>query len=258
MDGGNPAEDGRDYSYSEDKPNWRSKEAPEGEFDSLDPKPREFKPRDENREQNFPRRERSDRGAFERREPRRDNEKSEFKSREFKPREFKPRDDSKPNFPRKDRSGDDSNFRREDKPTRENRFGKEERPERRKVEKIKLKPATRIEDRNEYLNPVKIISDPVFENPETEIAIPAIVPDAENTSRREPSKGNKFTEQRDSRIIRTRELRPRKAKPEESTPVKSKAMPEPKVSKPELKSEPKSEPKPKTPKGPVNYDDLED
>lgn len=65
---------------------------------------------------------------------------------------------------------------------------------------------------------------------------------------REPSKGNKFTEQRDYKIMRSRELRPRKAKPEESGPAKDKAKPEPKLSKPE----------PKAPKAPINYDDLED
>ncbi len=249
MEGENHAEDGRDYSYNEDKPNWRSKEAPEGEFDSLDPKPREFKPRDENREQSFPRRERSDRGAFEKREPRRESEKSEFKSREFKPREYKPRDEgSKPDFVRKDRSGAEGDFRHGDKPARENRFGKDERPERRKVEKIKLKPITRIEDRNEYLNPRKIISEPAIENPEIGNVVPVTAPETENTPQREPSKGNKFTELRDSRIMRTRELRPRKAKPEESEPVKAKARPEPKVPKPE----------PKPGRTPLNFDDLED
>jgi hypothetical protein len=68
------------------------------------------------------------------------------------------------------------------------------------------------------------------------------------TPEREPSKGNKFTEQRDYKIMRTRELRPRKPKPAESEPEKSKIKPEPESSKPE----------PKTPKAPINYDDLED
>ena len=76
----------------------------------------------------------------------------------------------------------------------------------------------------------------------------AVDPSVENTPQREPSKGNKFTEQRDYKIARTRELRPRKPKAEESATVKPETKPEPKSPKPE----------PKLPKPPVNYDDLED
>jgi hypothetical protein len=79
--------------------------------------------------------------------------------------------------------------------------------------------------------------------------IPVVpIPPADTAPEREPSKGNKFTEQRDYKIMRTRELRPRKPKPADSEAVKPKVKPEPESSKPE----------PKTSKAPINYDDLED
>jgi len=256
MDGENPDEDGRDYSKKEDKPDWRSKEAPEGEFDSLDPKPREakpreFKPRREYSERKSTRFESKESGSSEIRPRRRDNEsqESEYKSREFKPREYKPRDESGDTLfiPREKREFNKDD-RKSDRPARDDRYNKGERPERRKVEKVKLKPATRIEDRNEYLNPKKIITETEGESPDIEKMV--VVPETpvENTPQREPSKGNKFTEQRDYKILRTRELRPRKAKPEESEKEKPKAELEPKISRPE----------PKIPKSPINYDDLED
>jgi putative N6-adenine-specific DNA methylase len=256
MDGENPGEDGRDYSKKDDKPNWRSKEAPEGEFDSLDPKPREFKnkeftPRGERGERDAGNRERPGKGNFENRPTRRDDDdsKSEYKSREFKSREFKPRNENAASgfIPREKRefNADD---RKSDRPGRDSHFGKEDRPERRKVEKVKLKPATRIEDRNEYLNPKKYITETDVEKPDAEIIAPAPTRPVEESLQREPSKGNKFTEQRDYKIMPTRELRPRKAKTEESDTEKPKAKPEPKLAKPE----------PKTPKAPINYDDLED
>jgi hypothetical protein len=90
MDGENQGEDGRDYSKKEDRPDWRSKEAPEGDFDSLDPKPREFKarefkPRSEYSERKSTRFESKEGGDD--RPPRRerDSSGSEYKSREFKP-----------------------------------------------------------------------------------------------------------------------------------------------------------------------------
>jgi hypothetical protein len=70
----------------------------------------------------------------------------------------------------------------------------------------------------------------------------------ENKPLREPSKGNKFTEQRDNKIIRTRELRPRKPKPAEDETETNKAKPEPKPSRPS----------PPTHKKPIDYSDLED
>jgi len=259
MEGENPGEDSRDYSKKEDRPDWRSKDAPVGEFDSLDPKPREFKPREFKPRSDFSERksnrfESKDGGNNENRPPRRerDSSESEYKSREFKPREYKPRDENSDSvfIPREKRefSKDD---RKSDRPAREDRYGKGERPEHRKVEKIKLKPITRIEERDEYLHPKKIITDLTGEYPEVQQipvvpAVPVIPADA--ASQREPSKGNKFTEQRDYKIMRTRELRPRKAKPAESEPEKPKAKAEPRVSKPE----------PKSPKPPVNFDDLED
>ncbi len=256
MDGENPGEDGRDYSNREDKPNWRSKDAPEGEFDSLDPKPREskpreFKPRSEYSERKSSRFESKEGGNSENRPPRRDRDssESEYKSREFKPREYKPRDEnSDSGFIPREKKEFHNDDRRNDRPARDDRYSKNERPERRKVEKAKLKPATRIEDRNEYLNPRKIISEVSEENQEVEKVVIVPEPKDENILHREPSKGNKFTEQRDNKIMRTRELRPRKAKSGESEKEKPKAQPEPKLPKPE----------PKIPKAPVNYDDLED
>jgi hypothetical protein len=259
MEGENPAEDGRDYSKKEDKPDWRSKDAPEGDFDSLDPKPREFKarefkPRSEYSERKSTRFDSKDGGNTEQRQPRRerDSSDSEYKSKEFKPREYKPRDESSDAvfIPREKREFNNDD-RKSDRPARDDRYSKGDRPERRKVEKIKLKPITRIEERDEYLHPKKIITDvneeyPDFQNIPVIPAMPVLP--ADSAQEREPSKGNKFTEQRDYKIMRTRELRPRKAKPEESEPAKSKVKPEPKLSKPE----------PKAPKAPVNYDDLED
>jgi hypothetical protein len=259
MDGENPGEDGRDYSKKENKPDWRSKEAPEGEFDSLDPRPRifktrELKPRSEFSERKSVRYESKDGGNTENRQPRRerDSSDSEYKSREFKPREYKPREESGETvfIPREKREFNKDD-RKTDRPARDDRYNKGDRPERRKVEKIKLKPITRIEDREEYLHPKKIITDvnaeyPDFQNTPEIAAAPAVHADA--APEREPSKGNKFTAQRDYKIMRTRELRPRKAKPEEREPSKPKVKPEPKLSKPE----------PITPKAPINYDDLED
>ncbi len=264
MDGENTGEEGkadeRDYSNREDKPNWRSKDAPEGDFDALDPKPREFKsreikPRSEYSERKSTRFESKEGDNSGSRPPRRENDapKSEFKSREFKPREYKPRDESSESvfIPRKNREGV-SNSGENVRPARDDRYGKNERPERRKVEKIKLKPATRIEERNEYLNVRKPVAEIPSEIPEIEKIVVATDPSIENTPQREPSKGNKFTEQRDYKIARTRELRPRKPKAEDSATVKPET-------KPETKPEPKSpKPEPKLPKPPVNYDDLED
>lgn len=263
MEGENPGEDGRDYSKKEDKPDWRSKEAPEGDFDSLDPKPRvfktrELKPRSEFSERKSVRYESKEGGNDENRPLRRerDSSESEYKSREFKPREYKPRNESDDTgfIPREKKE-----FKRDelnsDRPAREDRYNKNERPERRKVEKIKLKPATRIEERDEYLHPKKIITDVNEEYPEIQNNPIVQLEPADTAPEREPSKGNKFTEQRDYKIMRTRELRPRKAKAEESDKEESKAKPDPKITK----SEPKvSKPEPKTPKAPINYDDLED
>lgn len=289
----NAGEDGttdtRDYSKKEDKPDWRSKEAPEGDFDSLDPKPREFKPRDENtevrpprrtsegsarsefksrefknrenkprnesRESGFAGRDETDRENKESRPPRRSSEgsaRSEYKSREFKPREFKPREESGDNgFIPREKSEYKKDYKGGEKPARENRYGNDERPERRKVEKAKLKPATRIEELGEQPSR-KSAFDFAPEKPDTENA--AVNPDTagETTPKREPSKGNKFTEQRDYKIMRTRELRPRKPKTEEGEKEKE-------TEQPKAKPEPKTpEPEPKSPKTPINYEDLED
>lgn len=256
MDGENPGEDGRDYSKKEDKPDWRSKDAPEGEFDSLDPKPREFKSREVKPRADFSERksnrfESKDRGDFEKKpaQGEGDSSESEYKSREFKPREYKPRPGSEESgYVKRERTDSNGEFRKNDKPARDDRYRKDERPERRKVEKIKLKPATRIEDRNEYLAPKKFITEANSENQEPEVKIAAIQQPVDDAPRREPSKGNKFTEQRDYKILRSRELRPRKAKPSEPETEQPKAKPEQKSAKPERKS----------PKPPINYDDLED
>jgi putative N6-adenine-specific DNA methylase len=241
---------------NEDKPDWRSKDAPEGDFDSLDPKPREFKareikPRSEYSERKSTRFDSKDGGNAENRQPRRerDSSDSEYKSREFKPREYKPRaESSETEFIPREKKEFSKDDRKTDRPARDDRYSKGERQERRKVEKIKLKPVTRIEERDEYLRPKRILSDVNEEYPDIPVA-PAIqaVP-SESSPEREPSKGNKFTELRDTKIMRTRELRPRKAKPEESIQEKPEIKPNPKVIKPE----------PKTPKAPINYDDLED
>ena len=259
MEGENPGDDGRDYSKKEDKPDWRSKNAPEGDFDSLDPKPREskareFKPRSEYSERKSTRFESKEGGNAENRQPRRvrDSSDSEYKSREFKPREYKPRDESGDTvFIPREKKEFNTDERKSDRPVREDRYNKGDRPERRKVEKIKLKPVTRIEERDEYLHPKKIISDVKAEYPDIQnipVAPVIQVLPTDSAPEREPSKGNKFTEQRDYKIMRNRELRPRKAKPEESEPEKSKVKAEPKLSKPE----------PKAPKAPITYDDLED
>jgi putative N6-adenine-specific DNA methylase len=256
MDGENPDEDGRDYSKKEDRPDWRSKDAPEGDFDSLDPKPREFKarefkPRSEYSERKSARFDSKEGGDDENRPPRRERDSagSEYKSKEFKPREYKPRDESSDAvfIPREKREFNKED-RKSDRPARDDRYSKADRPERRKVEKIKLKPVTRIEERDEYLHPKKIFTEVTDENTDL-LNIPVVpVPPADVAPEREPSKGNKFTEQRDYKIMRTRELRPRKPKPADSEAVKPKVKPEPESSKPE----------PKTPKAPINYDDLED
>jgi putative N6-adenine-specific DNA methylase len=249
QEGNSAYTDGR--SSRDDKPNWRSKDAPEGDFDSLDPKPREFKPRGERTEREPTRRERPGKGNFENRPPRRDEDtqKSEYKSREFKPREYRPRDESGDNafIPREKKEFVKEDLR-SDKPVRGDRFGKDEKIERRKVEKVKLKPATRIEERDEYLHPKKIFSETTAENTEIENPIEVHEPAPETLGHKVPSKGNKFTEQRDYKILRTRELRPRKPKPVDDVPEQPKVKPETKVSKPE----------PKTTKPPINYDDLED
>lgn len=224
-----------DYKNS---PSWRSKEAPEMLEESDDFKTRGFKPR-----------EKRESGDAESRPPRRssDSSRSEFRSREFKPREFKPQrenDDSDNSRTGKPASNfDDSNS---EKPFRDDRYRKDERPERRKVEKIKLKPTTRIEDRNEYLRVKPVESDTNGENPDPENRVVLPVPPVEPSNQREPSRGNKFTQQRDYKITRTRELRPRKPKPEETEPAKPKAKTEPVL------------PKTVSPKPRINYDDLED
>ncbi|MEI6059781.1 MAG: THUMP domain-containing protein [Bacteroidota bacterium] len=249
MDGENTGEDGRDYSKKADKPDWRSKDAPEGEFDSLDPKrrefkTREFKPRSEYSERKSARFDSKEGGNDGNRPPRRerDSSESEYKSKEFKPREYKPREESGDTvFIPREKKEFNRDDRKSDRPARDDRYGKGDRPERRKVEKIKLKPATRIEERDEYLHPKKVTSEVDREYPENYEITPAPVQSPEAAPEREPSKGNKFTEQRDYKIARTRELRPRKPKPEEA-----KTLPE------------KVKPEPKTPKPPVNFDDLED
>jgi putative N6-adenine-specific DNA methylase len=264
MEGENADPDGtRSYSKREDRPDWRSKDAPEGEFDSLDPKPREFMPREFK-----PRSEYSERKStrFESKErennfikpagPESESPESEYKSGEFKPREYKPRTGNSDSgfIPREKKEYTGESWKSE-RTVRDDRFRKEERPERRKVEKIKLKPATRIEDRNEYLNPRKVETELTFENQEQEIVAAIPDPVVENTPLREPSKGNKFTEQRDYKIVRTRELRPRKQKPAEKEPLPPKTKPETKAPKPELQAS-KSLTKPAKPI--INYDDLED
>lgn len=268
MDGEDQGSDSHRYSKKEDKPDWRSKEAPEGEFESLDPKPREFKsrefkPQSEYSERKSTRFNSKEGGNQENRAPRRerDSSESEYKSREFKPREYKPRVENGDTvfIPREKRefSKDD---RKNDRPAREDSYSKGDRPERRKVEKVKLKPATRIEERDEYLHPKKASMDvnveyPSFPDLPLVPAVPAVpavpvvpVVTTDSVKEREPSKGNKFTQQRDYKIMRTRELRPRKAKSEESESANPKVKLDPKTAKPE----------PKTPKAPINYDDLED
>ena len=246
---------GTDFESRPDKPNWRSKEAPEGKFDDLDPKPREYKarepkPRSEFSERKSSRFESREKGGFENRKPRResDSNESEYKSREFKPREYKPRgENSDTGFIPREKREYKKDFDKGESPARGDRFSKDEKPERRKVEKIKLKPATRIEDLSEYAQPKKPWVDTPGESHETpSAAFP--VQQTDETPKREPSKGHKFTEKRGYQHMRTRELRPRKPKTEESVEEKSKKRPDPKVSKPETK----------TPKSPINYDDLED
>ncbi len=234
-----------DFGNRPDKPNWRSKEAPEGQFDHLDPKPREFKsretkPRSESGERKQNRFESREKGDFENRKPRRgsDSNESEYKSREFKPREFKPREKSNDSgFVPREKKEFGKDFRKNEAPVRDGRPGREERTERRKVEKIKLKPATRIEDLSEYLQAKKTTP----ETPDSVLSTSTAETQAPDTPRREPSKGNKFTEKRDYQILRTRELRPRKAKNTDDSSAKPVSKPETKPGKPW-----------------VNYDDLED
>ena len=237
-----------DFENRPDKPNWRSKEAPEGQFDHLDPKPREFKsreskPRSESGERKQNRFESREKGDFENRKPRRgsDSNESEYKSREFKPREFKPRgENSDAGFKPREKKEFKKDFERGENQARESRFNRDEKPERRKVEKIKLKPATRIEDLSEYAQLKKKRTDLPDEIQQTQAAA---LPDqhTDEKPRREPSKGNKFTEKRDYQIMRTRELRPRKAKNTDNSSAKPVSKPETKPGKPW-----------------VNYDDLED
>ena len=237
-----------DFENRPDKPNWRSKEAPEGQFDHLDPKPREFKsrdskPRSESGERKPSRFESREKGDFENRKPRRgsDSNESEYKSREFKPREFKPRgENSDAGFKPREKKEFKKDFERGENQARESRFNRDEKPERRKVEKIKLKPATRIEDLSEYAQLKKKRTDLPDEIQQTQAAA---LPDqhTDEKPRREPSKGNKFTEKRDYQIMRTRELRPRKAKNTDNSSAKPVSKPETKPGKPW-----------------VNYDDLED
>ena len=237
-----------DFENRPDKPNWRSKEAPEGQFDHLDPKPREFKsreskPRSESGERKPSRFESREKGDFENRKPRRgsDSNESEYKSREFKPREFKPRgENNDAGFKPREKKEFKKDFERGENQARESRFNRDEKPERRKVEKIKLKPATRIEDLSEYAQLKKKRTDLPDEIQQTQAAA---LPDQHTGEkpRREPSKGNKFTEKRDYQIMRTRELRPRKAKNTDNSNAKPVSKPETKPGKPW-----------------VNYDDLED
>ena len=253
----------REPSNYEDRPSWRSKEAPElepenSDFKPREFKPREFKPRNENSERKSARFESKDRTDAEKRPPRRDDDsaKSEYKSREYKPREYVPRGESGESvFIPREKKEINSDYRKTEKPDRENRYGKDERPDRRKVEKIKLKPETRIEDRNEYINSKIDKHEGTADNPEMENTVLTPVQPDESANLREPSKGNKFTEQRDYKILRTRELRPRKPKPAESEPEKSKAKTESKSVKPEPKS---TKAEPVSSKLPINYDDLED
>ncbi len=262
MDGASPDGESNDITprepYNHDgKPNWRSKEAPEG-----DSTPREFKPSEYKSSRN------KGYDDSEKRPPRRgsDSERSEYKSREFKPREYKPRSESGDGgFTRREKPEGDYESRKSNKPFRDDRPGRDDRPERRRVEKAKLKPATRIEERNEHLNRKNIISESDGDYPETNgdyteteniVNLPEVP--AEDASGRVPSKGNKFTAQRDYKITRKRELRPRKARPAESDPETKETSPEP-VQKPVAEPKVKPATKAKTPaKPPKNYDDLED
>ena len=162
----------------------------------------------------------------------------------FDPAEYKARkrnDDShfgtrkpfgeKPAFDRSDRP-----YRKEDKPF-------EQRTERSKPEKFKLKPLTRIEDRSEYLAGKS--KEPIPGDIQAETPV-VNTPETESAGYREPSKGNKFTEKRDYKLSRTRELRPRKPKEAASDlPVEKTSRKAP-------------EPLPSKPKPTINFDDLED
>ena len=258
--GENTSDDTADYVNREGKPSWRSKEAPEmEEMEPLPFKPREFKPRSENVERKSPRFESKEGENTEKRPSSRENEfgKSEYKAREFKPREFKPRTESgDEGFVRRNKPDGDKSFRNTETPARENTFRKEVRPDRRKVEKVKLKPVTRIEERGEQGFVKKSAFEFVPSNTESVDAVSVLETPVENQPQREPSKGNKFTEQRDYKITRTRELRPRKPKSAENEIETPKAKPEP-------KSEPKPAYKPAKPslpasKKPIDYSDLED
>ena len=229
------------------------------EMEPLPFKPREFKPRSENVERKSPRFESKEGENTEKRPSRRENDfgKSEFKSREFKPREYKPRtENGDESFVRRDKPDGDKNFRNTERPAGDNSFRKEDRPDRRKVEKVKLKPVTRIEERGEQGFVKKSAFEFVPSNTESVDAVSVLETPVENQPQREPSKGNKFTEQRDYKITRTRELRPRKPKSAENEIETPKAKPEP-------KSEPKPAYKPAKPslpasKKPIDNSDLED
>jgi len=242
----------KEYSNPDGKPSWRSKEAPEmEEMEPLPFKPREFKSRTENSERKSSRFESKEGENTERKPFRRENDfgKSEFKSREFKPREFKPRADSvSESFVKRDKPDGERDFRKTERPARDNSFRKDDRADRRKVEKVKLKPATRIEERGEQTFVKKSAFEFVPVNPEN--AETGSLPEtpAETKDLRQPSKGNKFTEQRDYKITPTRELRPRKAKPAENEKETTKANPETKPVRPSVP----------TPKKPIDYSDLED
>jgi putative N6-adenine-specific DNA methylase len=236
-----------EYSNPDGKASWRSKEAPAmEEMEPLPFKPRDFKPRNETSERKSSRFESKEGGYPEKKPFKRDNEpgKSEFKSREFKPRTES--GDISP--VRGNKADEGRDFRKTEKPDRDSSFRKDDRAERRKVEKVKLKPITRIEERGEQPTIRKSAFEFVAQKPED--IDTASLPETPSGTKpqREPSKGNKFTEQRDYKIQRTRELRPRKPKPSENEKETPQTKPEPKPAKP-------SSP---TPKKSIDYSDLED
>lgn len=198
-----------EYIKTDNKPDWRSKEAPAGKFDSLDSKPRDLKQHKERDEKSSYKRELSDRDKTDKRPPRRNSESGKS---EFKPREFKPRNESsETGFVSRQKGDFDGEYRKGDKTTAENRFSKSGTSERRKADKQVIRPATRIEERDVYLNQIIPKPESKAENIDPESVSVKPEPSAEN--QRIPSKGNKFTEQRDFKYIRTKELRPRLAKP---------------------------------------------
>jgi len=246
MDGANQNEGNEENDHDslkpKNKPDWRSKEAPVGDFGSPELNPGEFKPRAGRNEKRLQQRSNTQGENSGERPPRRtSNEtRSDLSTREFSPREHKTREEkNRGSFIPPEKQGESKDFRKNEKTARSDRFAKGNPNDRPKAEKQFIRPATRIEEREVYLQPKISIPESPGVIPEGAPAAQIKEQAAEN--QRIPSKGNKFTEKRDSKLTAKKELRPRMAKA-------MKNINEPQKSKTGGKG---TQP-------PVNYDDLED